>query len=65
MVFPDGSEVHLGSFISSQAMIVGSFLYTTPLKVLSLFRTVCSHRNIADTAKDSTYMTIRNVKKRK
>lgn len=44
-VSPDGSVVQRGSFISSHARIVGSSLYSTPVKWFFLVSSVCTQQN--------------------
>ena len=41
-VSPDGSVVQRGSFISSHARMVGSSLYSTPVKWFFLVSSVCT-----------------------
>lgn len=41
IVCPEGSVLHLGSFMSSQAIIVGSSLYVTPVMLFFLVSIAC------------------------
>jgi hypothetical protein len=43
-VFPLGSEIQRGSLMSSHEKMAGSFLYATPVTVLTLVRTVCKKK---------------------
>lgn len=44
-VSPDASEIHCGSFINSHAKMVGSSLYSIPVKWFFLAKIVCEKEN--------------------
>lgn len=66
-VFPVGSEIQRGSLMSSHAKMAGSFLYATPVTVLTLVRTVCKKKERHKTTTDHEQLDfeIYNLRKKK
>jgi hypothetical protein len=66
-VFPVGSEIQRGSLMSSHAKMAGSFLYATPVTVLTLVRTVCKKKERHKTTTDHEQLDfeINNLRKKK